>query len=159
VTSIAHLLIHDSNIATFNCGNSIRPYWSFNCVRRTSIDCLDAPCFKCLKFKYFQISKKFSTGTEKVVRYKKKQKTGLIWVNEIFSEKLLRKKPKRREKTVAANRLAQEKTYFMTTIYNQCRHKLSKRKNRDQFCPTFMPGKYSQASTVAPSICKWHQTG
>jgi hypothetical protein len=49
------------------------------------------------------------------------------------------------------------------TIYNQRHPKFSKRKNRDQFCPTFiMPGKYSQASVrqlLHPSAEELNYTG
>jgi hypothetical protein len=92
--------------------------------------------------------------TEKVVRYK----TSLICcrsTNEIFSEPLQRKTKMEKE-----NSCSQPSSSGIIVlcdylaIYNQRRQKLSKRKKRDQFCPTFMPGKYSQTSTVAPSI-RW----
>jgi hypothetical protein len=114
-----------------------------------------ALCFNCLKFNYFRMewfAHKKSCELQ--------NKTSLIYsrsTNEIFSEQLLRKN---KTKTERENSCSQPPNSSginiprdcVTTIYNQRhQHKLSKKKNRNQCCPTFMPGKYSQASTsVAP---------
>jgi hypothetical protein len=114
-------------------------------------NCLVAICFKCLKLDDF-LNLIVYPPADKIVRYK----TSLICsrsTNEIFSEPLLRKNKngerKQLQSTAYSSGIIVLRDYL--AIYNQRHQKLSKRKNRDQFCPTFMPGKYSQASTFAPS--------
>ncbi len=52
------------------------------------------------------------------------------------------------EKTIAVNTPSSGRNILhdYATILNQRHQILSKRKNKDQFGPTFVPGKYSQAS-------------
>jgi hypothetical protein len=102
----------------------------------------------------------------------KKQKTSLICsrstnefqMSQTTNEPLTESTNTARENSFPVNSLASGIIVLRdyVTIYKQSHPKLPKKKNRDQFCPTFMPGNYSQASTVAPSIrwrVQFHQTG
>jgi hypothetical protein len=126
-------------------------------------------CFVALGFKCFLEFKDFWMRTvypqKKVAR--NKTKPGLICavVRQMSWVESWKKTKTERENSCSQPPCSSgiNVLYDYLTIYYQRHQKLWKRKNRDQFGPTCLPGKYSQASTsVAPSIrwrVKWHQTG
>jgi hypothetical protein len=115
---------------------------------------LVALCFKCSSSNIFECDG--FLPTEKVVRFKTKQ----AWSAVVQQMSYLMNPNWEKTKTERENSCSQPSSSGINilrdyvTIYNQPHHKLWKRKNRGQLCPTFVPGKYSQASTVAPSI-RW----
>jgi hypothetical protein len=135
---IPYLLFQMQFFKRGGAGVAASPCWSKNCL--VALQVFKIQIF--LNVMVYPQTKLWGTKTSLICS----RSTNEIFVNPYWEK----------TKTDDVNRLAQVSGIIVlrdyVTIYNQRHPKLSKNKNRDQFCPTFMPG------TIQPGIhsCSIH---